>query len=321
MMDQRSAGGPVSELFERSHVNPILTPASWPYPVNAVFNPGAAAVDGETVLLCRVEDRRGISHLTVARSADGLTGWQVDPTPLIAADPEDPVTRWGVEDPRITRVDELGAWLVAYTAYGPEGPCVAMALTDDFRKVQPLGVAMPPEDKNACLLPRRVGGRFALLHRPSSPMTGRADVWVSYSADLKSWTRHAPVLQVREGAWWDSARIGIGPPPMETRHGWLCVYHGVKEMVGGPVYRLGLALLDLEVPARVLARSDDWVLAPAAEYERCGDAPNVVFPCGLLYDPATDGLRLYYGAADTVVAVATATLSDVLEQMRPAPPA
>jgi predicted GH43/DUF377 family glycosyl hydrolase len=318
-MEQRTAGR-VHELFERSPANPVLTPANWPYAVNAVFNPGVAAIDGETVLLCRVEDRCGISHLTVARSADRFTGWRVDPAPLILADPDDPVTQWGVEDPRITWVAELGAWFITYTGYGPEGPCVVMAQTDDFRSVQPLGVAMPPEDKNASLLPRRVGGRFVLFHRPSSALSRHADIWLSYSADLKSWTRHVPVLRARQGAWWDSARIGMGPPPLETEHGWLCVYHGVKEMVGGPVYRVGVALLNLEEPARVLARGQGWVLAPSAEYERVGDAPNVVFPCGLLHDPGTGELRLYYGAADTVVAVATATLSDVLQSLDRAQP-
>lgn len=301
-----------ADVFERSPANPVLTPANWPYPVNAVFNPGVAVIHGETVLLCRTEDRRGISHLTVARSADGLTGWRVDPAPLISPDPADPVTKWGVEDPRITRVEEFGAWFITYTGYGPEGPCVVMAKTDDFRKVEPLGVVMPPEDKNASLLPRRVGGNFVLFHRPASALSRHADVWVSYSADLTSWTRHAPVLRARPGPWWDSARIGVGPPPLETSHGWLCVYHGVKEMVGGPVYRIGLALLALDDPARVSARGPDWVLAPSAEYERIGDAPNVIFPCGLLHDPDTDRLRLYYGAADTVVAVATSTLSDAL---------
>jgi predicted GH43/DUF377 family glycosyl hydrolase len=305
-------GARTAELFERSPANPVLTPANWPYPVNAVFNPAAALVDGETLLLCRAEDRRGISHLTVARSADGFTGWRVDPAPLISPDPADPVTRWGVEDPRITWVEELAAWFISYTGYGPEGPCVLLARTHDFRSVEPLGLVMPPEDKNASLLPRRVGGQFVLFHRPASALSRHADVWVSYSVDLASWTRPTPVFRARPGPWWDSARIGVGPPPLETSHGWLCVYHGVKEMVGGPVYRIGLALLALDDPARVLARGADWVLAPSAEYERVGDAPNVVFPCGLLYEPDTDRLRLYYGAADTVVAAATGTLAEVL---------
>ena len=300
------------ELFRRSASNPLLTAADWPYPVNSVFNPAATLIDGETLLLCRVEDRRGISHLTVARSADGVTGWRVEPQPLIAPDPDDPVSMWGVEDARITRVDELDMWLIAYTEYGRKGPCVALATTTDFKTVQRIGVAVPPEDKNACLLPRRIDGHYVLFHRPVSPITGRADVWVSRSTDLRWWAEAREVLRTREGAWWDSVRIGIGPPPLWTADGWLVFYHGVKTMVDKPVYRVGVALLDHDDPARILCRADEWVLSPSAPYELGGDAPTVVFPTGLVHDEATDELRLYYGAADTCVALATAQLSDML---------
>ena len=307
------------ELFERSAANPILRAEDWPYVVNTVFNPGAALVDGETVLLCRVEDRRGISHLTVARSPDGLTGWRVDSEPLIADDPESNTSRWGVEDPRVTRVDELDGWLIAYTAYGPEGPCIELARTSDFRTVEKLGVTMPPEDKNASLLPRRVDGQFVLFHRPVSRTSQRADVWLSRSTDLRSWTTPEPVFGARPGPWWDAARIGMGPPPIETPHGWLGVYHGVKDMVNGAIYRVGLVLLDLESPATVLRRSDAWVFGPAATYETTGDVPNVVFPTGLVHHPETDELRLYYGAADTSIAVAVAQMSNVVEHLLSCP--
>jgi len=127
------------------------------------------------------------------------------------------------------------------------------------------------------------------------------------------------VLQPRDGAWWDSLRIGIGPPPLWTEHGWLLLYHGVKDTVSGQLYRVGLALLDLEEPTRVLRRLPTWVLAPLADYERTGDVPNVVFPSGLLHDEASDELRLYYGAADSSICVATARLQDLLEAVLAAP--
>lgn len=312
--DAVAAGQPGSgaELFSRSPANPVLSVADWPYPASTVFNPAATMVDGETVLLCRVEDRRGISHLTVARSADGVTGWRVDRKPLITADDHGHASRWGVEDPRVTRVDALDTWLVTYTAYGPGGPCVALATTSDFRSVTHIGVVMPPEDKNAALLPHPVDGQFVLFHRPTSPISRRADVWLSRSTDLRSWTTPQLVLSARPGPWWDSVRVGMGPPPLWTPHGWLGCYHGIKEVAGGLVYRVGLVLLDRDDPARVLRRGDDWVLAPAARYERRGDAPNVVFPTGLVHDPERDQLRLYYGAADSCVALATASLSQVL---------
>ncbi|MPZ28009.1 MAG: glycosidase [Micromonosporaceae bacterium] len=302
----------MTELFTRSPANPLLTADDWPYPVNSVFNPGAAVVNGETVLLCRVEDRRGISHLSVARSADGATGWRVDKEPLVAPGDHADSSRWGVEDPRVTRVDELDSWLVTYTAYGPEGPGVALATTRDFRSVERVGVVLPPADKNAALLPRLVDGQFALFHRPMSEPDRRADVWLSRSRDLRSWSTPQLVLAARPGGWWDNVRIGMGPPPLWTPQGWLAIYHGIKEVAAGLVYRVGVVLLDLAQPQRVLRRGEDWVFAASAPYERVGDAPNVVFPTGLLHDPERDQVRLYYGAADSCVALATASYSELL---------
>ena len=308
------------ELFTRAAENPMLAASDWPYPMNSVFNPAAALYNGETVLVCRVEDRRGISHLTVARSADGRTNWRIDPKPLIADDPTDPTCMWGVEDARVTYIDELGGYAIAYTAYGPSGPCVALAITEDFNSVEPFGVVMPPEDKNASLFPRRIRDHFVLFHRPVSVINARADVWLSRSRDLRSWTTPEPVMQARPGAWWDATRIGMGPPPLETPAGWLVVYHGVKQMVATSIYRVGLVLLDLDDPSRVLRRTTSWVLGPDAPYERVGDVPNVVFPTGLVHDTATDELRLYYGAADSTVAMASANRSAVLDHLLSLPP-
>jgi predicted GH43/DUF377 family glycosyl hydrolase len=305
-----------SELFRRNPANPILTANDWPYQINTVFNPGATVHDGETVLLCRVEDRRGLSHLTVARSPDGVHGWRVDAKPLLSDDPADQASLWGVEDCRLTFVSELGLYVISYTAYGPSGPCVALATTEDFQSVEKLGVIMPPEDKNAALLPRRVGGDFCLYHRPVSPQSGRGgDVWMSRSPDLRNWSSPQPVMAARKGAWWDATRMGLGPTPVETEHGWLAVYHGVKHMAAGPIYRAGLVLFDLENPAKVIRRSPQWVLGPSADYETHGDVPNVIFPTGLIHDRESEDLRLYYGAGDSVIAVATASMPEVLDYL------
>ena len=160
-----------------------------------------------------------------------------------------------------------------------------------------------------------------LLHRPKTQFdSAHGEILLSRSGDLFSWSAPEQVLQPRAGAWWDSFRIGLGPPPLRTEHGWLLVYHGVKQTVAGDVYRVGLALLDLEEPTRVLHRLPDWVLAPTAPYERTGDVPNVVFPCGLVHDPAGDEIRLYYGAADSSICLATARLEELLEAVLAAPP-
>ncbi len=299
-------------LFQRHAKNPILTAADWPYPVHTVFNPGATRLkDGTTLLLCRVEDRRGHSHLCAARSKNGIDGWEIDKEPTLKPDPEHyPEELWGIEDPRITFVPELGKFAIAYTAFSKGGPGVALALTEDFRSFERFGLIMQPEDKDAALLPRRIDGNYALIHRPMTD-TG-AHVWISYSPDLVNWGSHKLMLQARKGAWWDANKVGLSPPLIETPNGWLMIYHGVRHTAGGALYRLGLALFDLEKPEICIRRGDSWMFGPEAPYERAGDVGNVAFPCGYTIDPDGDTINLYYGAADTSVALATGSIRDLL---------
>jgi predicted GH43/DUF377 family glycosyl hydrolase len=276
-------------------------------------------MDGESLLVVRVEDLRGISHLTVARSYDGRTGWRIDAEPTLMPDPENhPEEVWGLEDPRVTWLPEREEWAIAYTAFSRRGPLVSLAVTRDFRQFTRLGPAMPPEDKDAALFPRRIDGRWALIHRPT-PLAGPAHIWLAFSPDLRHWGDHTLLLPAREGAWWDAGKIGLGPPPLETPEGWLILYHGVRTTASGSIYRAGLALLDLEDPRRVLHRTDEWVFGPSEPYEQTGDVGGVVFPCGWIHDPITDELRIYYGAADSAIALATASLSDVLAYVRSCP--
>lgn len=300
------------ELFSRHSDNPILTASDWPYAVNSVFNPGATLLpDGTTLLLCRVEDRRGLSHLTVARSVNGIDNWQIDSRPTFAADPINfPEELWGVEDPRITYVEELKKYAIVYTAYTRDGPGVSLALTEDFSQFERLGVIMAPEDKDAALLPQRIDGQWALIHRPVT--APRAHMWISFSENLYHWGRHKLMLEARRGAWWDANKIGLSPPPILTAKGWLVIYHGVRQTAAGAIYRLGLALFDLMNPEVCLKRGDEWIFGPEETYERRGDVDNVVFPCGTTIAPDGDTVRLYYGAADTSIAMATGSIHALL---------
>jgi predicted GH43/DUF377 family glycosyl hydrolase len=300
-------------LFHRHPANPILTAANWPYPAHTVFNAGATRLsDGTTLLLCRVEDRRGHSHLCAARSRNGIDDWTIDTEPTLRADPaRHPEELWGIEDPRITFVDELGRYAVAYTAFGRNGPGVALALTEDFRHFERLGLVMQPDDKDAALLPRRIGGQFALVHRP---VTGPcADIWISFSPDLRNWGAHKLVLPARRGAWWDANRVGLSPPLIETTRGWLMLYHGVRRTASGSLYRLGVALLDTDTAERCLLRGDSWIFGPEEPYEREGDVGYVTFPCGYTLGADGDAINLYYGAADTSIALATGSVRHVLD--------
>ncbi len=299
-------------LLRRHKSNPILSASDWPYEINSVFNPGAVLLaDGTTLLLCRVEDRRGISHLCAARSTNGVDNWQIDSQPTLFPDPEHhPEELWGIEDPRITHIPELDQYAVACTAYSPEGPGVALYLTKDFVSFERYGLIMQPEDKDACLLPRRIKDQWALIHRPTSAPS--ANMWISYSNGLHNWGSHKLMLEARKGAWWDAHKIGLSPPPIETNRGWLVLYHGVKRTAAGSIYRMGLALFDLESPDQCLKRGDEWIFGPEENYERRGDVDNVVFPCG--YTLASDGdtLNLYYGAADTSIGLSNGSVAALL---------
>lgn len=307
-----SANNQREPLFHRSPNNPILSRADWPYSINTVFNPGAVRLaDGTTLLLCRVEDRRGHSHLCAARSSNGVDGWRIDQEPTLLPDAVHyPEEVSGIEDPRITYVPEQRAYYIAYTAYSRNGPGVSLARTENFVDFERLGPIMPPEDKDAALLPRRIDGQWALIHRPIEP--GGANIWISHSPDLQYWGRHTLMLAAREGAWWDANKIGLSGPLIETPEGWLMIYHGVRPTASGVLYRLGLALFDLRQPERCLLRGDEWVFAPETDYERTGDVNNVVFPCGQTIGDDGDTLFMYYGAADSGIALATASVRSLI---------
>ncbi len=309
------------ELFKRVPNNPVLSSKDWPYAANTVFNPAAIRYNGKILLLARVEDRRGFSHLTKAVSEDGITNWSIDPKPTLEPDPENhPEEIWGIEDPRITWVEELQRYAVLYTSFSKGGPLVSMALTKDFETFERLGPIMPPEDKDAALFPRRINGKWLLIHRPIPAHHGPgAHIWISRSNDLNHWGEHQILIPARQGGWWDANKVCLNTPPLETAEGWLILYHGVRQTSAGAIYRLGLALLDLENPSRVLRRSDEWVFGPREPYERAGDVSDVVFPCGWVLDEKTGEIKVYYGAADTCIAMATAQLQDLLEYIKKCP--
>jgi len=309
-----------TELFTRHPGNPILSAGDWPYPAHTVFNAGACQMHQETVLLVRVEDRRGHSHLTVARSDDGVSNWRIDRGPSFSPDIENfPEEAWGMEDPRLTWAPDRDEWIIAYTAFSAGGPMVSLARTKDFKSFTRMGPVMPPDDKDAAVFPHRFNGRYAMIHRPISPGSSGAHIWLSFSPDLTHWGDHHILLHARRGAWWDANKIGLSPPPLETPAGWLLLYHGVRHTPGGCIYRLGLALLDLESPWQVLRRSDDWIFAPETPYERHGDVNGVVFPCGWILDKETGVIRMYYGAADSCVALATARVSELVSYLQSCP--
>ena len=228
------------QLFTRYPGNPILSPEDWPYTVNAVFNPGATiGPDDETLLLVRVEDRSGISHLTLARSDDGVTNWKIDSRPTLMPQTSRFEELWGIEDPRIVRFGD--DYLIAHTAVSSAGPLVALLSTRDFRDFERLSTVSPPENKDAALFPVKFDGRYAMIHRPVFyGYRAEAHMWISFSPDLRHWGDHKILLESRHSVHWDQEKVGLGPPPLWTNEGWLSCSTGSREPPPEPCTGLDL---------------------------------------------------------------------------------
>ncbi len=304
-------------MLSRYTHNPILTASQWTYPIHSVFNPGATILaDGRTLLLCRCEGLDGKSHFCNAVSRNGFDFWQIDDKPcfsssIVPSECDDEC--FGIEDPRITWLPEKERYAVVYTSVGIRGPGVSISLTKDFHHWERLGQIFFAENKDAVLLPARINGHWLMIHRPVIAHGHNGSIWISSSPDLIHWGNHRCIMQGRGGTYWDGGRLGICCPLIKTDKGWLMFYHSGKGTPGGCIYRCGLALLSLENPDKVLCRTKDWFFGPEERYERCGDVNNVVFICGCT---VVNGIvRIYYGAADTVIGLVTCKLSELLSKV------
>jgi beta-1,4-mannooligosaccharide/beta-1,4-mannosyl-N-acetylglucosamine phosphorylase len=196
-----------------------------------------------------------------------------------------------------------------YTAYSEYGFRIALAKTDDFYHYERIALVSEPGNKDGILFPEKINGEYVRLDRPIGKEIG--SMWVSYSKNLVDWGKSELLMTPRPGLW-DSFRIGASVSPIKTEHGWLEIYHGVKRTTAGPIYRIGTVLLDLEQPYKVIARCDKPVLSPREDYERIGDVGNVVFACGAVLENSGE-IKVYYGAADTCVCVATTDFNELIE--------
>lgn len=300
----------------RSSSNPIVTRDAVPR-ANSVFNSAVVRFGDGFAGVFRVDDERRTMNLHAGRSADGLA-WDLEPYPIAFEAADERVAELQARfehayDPRVTLLDDryVVTWCTGY-----HGPTIGVAYTQDFATFHRLDNAFLPFNRNGVLFPRRIGGSYAMLSRPSDDgHTPFGDVFYSESPDLVHWGRHRHVLGPVPLTW-EATKVGAGPTPIETEHGWLLLYHGVLTSCNGFVYSIGAALLDLDQPWRVIARGSDYLLSPRADYERVGDVPNVVFPCSALVDRERDRVSIYYGAADTVVCLAHGRLSEIVDLVR-----
>ncbi|MBT3193706.1 MAG: glycosidase [Verrucomicrobia bacterium] len=295
------------DVVWRYSANPIIPRDAIPC-ANSIFNSAVVPFGAGFAGVFRVDDKRRMQQLHAGFSADAI-GWDINPDPIqfTTDEPELAGFEYGY-DPRVCWIDDryYVTWCNGY-----HGPTIGVAWTQDFKTFHQLENAFLPFNRNGVMFPRKIGGNFAMLSRPSDTgHTPFGDIFYSESPDLCYWGRHRHMMGTTTG--WQETKIGAGPIPIETSEGWLLIYHGVLASCNGFVYSFGAALLDLEQPWKVLYRTEPYLLAPQTLYECVGDVPNVVFPCAALADPDTGRLAIYYGGADTVTCLAFAYVDELI---------
>jgi predicted GH43/DUF377 family glycosyl hydrolase len=282
---------------------PIMKPRKdVPWEKDTVFNSAAIYDSGKFHLLYRAVAHNpgdpNRSCIGYAVSDDGVHFKRLgEPVLMSNTVPEE---SQGVEDPRVTKIGET--FYMCYTAYDLRRTQVALASSTNLIHWQRHGVVIPNtlfgNNKDAALFPEKIGGRYCMLHRPEP------DIYLAFSDDLHHWTDHVCIMKPEFA--WETTKIGGGAQPIKTEKGWLLIYHGVDKKMW---YRLGVALLDLDDPTKVIARQPEWILQPEADWEIVGDVNNVVFTCGAVL--LGRELWVYYGAADTVIGLAKGNIDDL----------
>jgi predicted GH43/DUF377 family glycosyl hydrolase len=295
------------EVVKRYEGNPILTIDDMPVYCNSVFNPGAIKFSDRYLLFLRVEDNDRISHFRVATSKDGVhfEVWK-DPA-NIPGGPGYDLYETNRYDGRISLLD--GWYYIMFCSEADFGCRLGLIRSKDFVHYERLPFASETEQRNGVLFPEKIDGLYARLDRPLNQYGG-GDMWISYSPDLTFWGKSSLIMRTRWHCW-DEEKLGPAAVPIKTKEGWLCIYHGVRHNASTRIYKLGVCLLDLKDPSRVIARSRYSILGPKEIYERTGDVPNAVFCNGAIVED--DGeVKIYYGAADQVVCLATTTVKELI---------
>lgn len=293
------------ELLRRYEGNPILTYKDLPFLCNAIYNPGATKFGDKYILLPRVEDEKRDNRLHVAISDDGIH-FKVNPKPIdIPHDPDAERWEYHYYDPRITYLE--GYYYITYNAQSfGEVVRIGLLRTKDFEHFERLPFITTAWNRNCALFPEKINGLYARIDRT---MNGDMTInWVSYSPDLIHWGQSKPI-ELKPQTWFRE-KWGVGPPPIKTEKGWLMIFHGVWRAISD-VYRLGVALLDLEDPSRVIGQYPGFILTPRELYERVGDVANCVFCNGVILEPNGE-LKVYYGAADTCIGLAFCYIDDLV---------
>jgi len=298
------------KFVTRYENNPILTKDDIPYPVETVHNAGVVKFDGRYIMLFRSHRDTGRCIIGIAESDDGFK-FTAGAEPFMIPAKEGlfaEYEEYGVEDPRITPLE--GAFYITYSAYSKHGVRIGLAKTTDFKSVERIAFITQTDYRNTVLFPEKINGRYVKLDRPHSDISPWA-IWISFSEDLRYWGDSKVIIKPVTYHW-DEMKLGPGAPPIRTKKGWLSIYHGVFNTMSGAVYRLGVTLHKLDDPAEILGISNRWILQPQEPCELVGYVPNVVFTCGAVAED--DGtVKIYWGAADSVMCVGTAVIDELVE--------
>ena len=296
-------------IVKRFNGNPIITKNDVPYPVATVHNAGVVKHQGQYIMLFRSHRFTGRSILGLARSDDGFN-FKVDPEPFMTPSREPGFAEYeeyGVEDARITLID--GDYLITYSAYSRHGVRIGLAKTTDWKSVKRISLITQADYRNTVIFPEKINGMYVRLDRPHSEISPWS-IWITYSPDLIFWGE-SKVIMKPEKYHWDEMKIGPGAPPIKTEKGWLNIYHGVFPTMDGSVYRLGVALHDLNDPSVIIGVGDEWILTPEEPYELTGYVHNVVFTCGAVAED-DETVKIYWGAADSVMCVGEASIDELV---------
>jgi beta-1,4-mannooligosaccharide/beta-1,4-mannosyl-N-acetylglucosamine phosphorylase len=317
------------DVISKYSANPIITFRDVPWPCTGAYNPGGVKTpDGRYALAFRADEFTDINQdqieklgvtpaakkggsIALALSDDGIT-FEVHPEPILTPLPDEDDS---IYDPRLTMID--GTYWMTYATSTERGILNGIAFSKDLHHWERVHKTLP-DNRNALLFPEKVGGLYVRLDRPFGHIFARGrgfDMWIGYSPDMEFWGRHALVLRAQDIPW-GKVKVGPSTPPIRTDAGWLTLFHGVE--MGEPdrfdwpfTYRTGVMLLDLEDPSTVVGVCPDPIMEPTEDYENIGYRSHVVFPGAMI--PEADGtVKIYYGAADQSVALATANLDDLI---------
>lgn len=264
--------------------------------------------DSRVIRINKEDDNRviyltSLSHIRIARSKDG-ENFTTEDTPFIF--PEGKYEAWGIEDPRVTKIEDT--YYINYTAVSEYGCATALAKTKDFITYERMGVIFPPENKDVSIFPEKIDGMYYAYHRPVPEGIGNPDMWIAKSPDLIHWGGHEHLIGVANNDSWENGRIGGGAPSFKTEKGWVHIYHAADREHR---YCLGAFITDLNDPSKIIAKTDFPILEPVEDYEVNGFFGKVVFTCGLIVED--DIVKIYYGAADEVMALAEISVQEIFK--------